>query len=97
MWAVNLLLILLVIFILCQVLIWTVGFILAGKKSFGGFRKGLKRHSLSSSMIATTTAGVFLAVQAPAIVVCIAFFASFISAIFILLGNDEDNNQFRKL
>lgn len=97
MWAFKLLLILLLFCIVCQVLIFTIGFIFAGKKSFDGFSKGARRYSLSSSIVALTVAGLCLMVQAPTVVTLIAFFASFIGTIFILLGNDEDNDQFRKL
>jgi len=97
MWAFNLFLILLVLGIICQLLIFSINFIFAGKKSFDGFRKGIRRCSLSSSIVSLTVVGICLMAQAPTFVTLIAFFASFIGTIFILLGNDEDNDQFRKL
>lgn len=97
MWAFKLFLTLLLLGIVCQVLIFSIDFIFAGKKSFDGFRKGVSRYSLSSSIVSVTVAGLCLIVQAPIVITIIAFFASFIGTIFILLGNDEDNDQFTKL
>lgn len=97
MWAFKLFLTLILFSIVCQVLIFSIDFIFAGKKSFDGFRKGVRRYSLSSSIVSVTIAGLCLMVQAPIVVTLIAFFASFIGTIFVLLGNDEDNDQFRKL
>jgi hypothetical protein len=97
MWIFKLFLALLAFGIICQVLIYGIEFIFAGKKSFDGFRKGVRRYSLSSSIVSLTVAGLCLMVQAPIFVTLVAFFASFIGTTFILLGNDEDNDQFRKL
>jgi len=97
MWALKLFLTLLVLYIVCQALVFGIGFIFAGKKSFDGFRKGVRRYSLPSSIVSVTVVGICLMVQAPTVVTLIAFFASFIGTIFILLGSDEDNDQFRKL
>jgi hypothetical protein len=97
MWAFKLFLTLLILGIMCQLLIFIINFVCAGRKSFDGFRKGVRRHSLFSSIVSVTVAGLCLVVQAPMIVTVVAFFASFVSTIFILLGNDEDNDHFRKL
>jgi hypothetical protein len=35
--------------------------------------------------------------KAPDIIFVVVFFAAFIGTIFVLLGNDEDNDQFTKL
>jgi hypothetical protein len=97
MWAFKLFLILLVLGVLFQVLIFVFNFIFAGKKILGGFRKGTIRYFLPSSLVSITVSGLCLLAQAPIVVVLVAFFASFIGVTFILLGNDEDNDQFKKL
>ncbi|PSB53470.1 hypothetical protein [Chamaesiphon polymorphus] len=97
MWALELLAIVLAISIGCQLLIFTLNFIFAGNKIIGGFLKGVKRHFLSSLIISLIVTGVCLLVRVPKHVAICAFFASFIGMIFILLGNDNDNDMFRKL
>jgi len=97
MWAFELFLVLLVLGIIYQVLVFSINFIYAGKKGFDGFHKGVRRYFLSSSIVSLTIAGLCLILQTPIFVTLILFFASFIGTIFILLGNDEDNDQFRKL
>ncbi|WP_373542958.1 hypothetical protein [Chamaesiphon sp.] len=97
MWALELLAIVLAISIGCQLLIFTLNFIFAGNKVIGGFIKGIKRHFVSSLIISLIVTGVCWLVRVPKHVAIFAFLASFIGTIFILLGNDNDNDMFKKL
>lgn len=97
MWAFNLLLLLLLLGIVYQVLMFVAGILFAGKKSIDGFRKGMKRHFLPSSLVSVATAGVCLIVQVPMVVTLVIFLTAFLGTAFVRLGNDEDNDQFRKL
>jgi hypothetical protein len=66
-------------------------------KAFGGLFKGSIRYFLPSSLISIIVSGLCLMVQAPIIVIVVASLSSFIGTVLILLGNDEDNDKFRKL
>ena len=97
MWALKLFLILCFLNIVLQATIFFINLGIVGGKAFGGFRKAVNRYFLIGSLVSTVIAGICVAIQAPKSVTVIAFFASFIGTVFIFLGNDEDNDSFRKL
>ena len=97
MWALKFFLTLLILGIICRIVVSSIEFFLVGKKSFDGFRRGVKRYSLPSSMVSMAVAALCMIVGAPIGITFVMFFASFVVTIFILLGNDEDSDQFRKL
>lgn len=96
-WAYKLLLILVIVGVLSFIILWLIRFTIVGTKAFGGLQKGVIRYFLPSSLISMVASGLCLLVQAPIGVIIIAFLASFIGVTLILLGNDEDNDKFRKL
>lgn len=97
MWALNFFLTLLVLGITCRIIVSSIEFLFVGKKSFDGFRKGVKRYSSPSSIVSMAVAALCMIAGAPIGVTFIMFFASFVGTIFILLGNDEDSDQFKNL
>ena len=97
MWAYKLLSILFIVLALSFVILWLIRFTGTGTRAFRGVLKGLIRYFLPSSLVSIVVSGLCLVVHAPTYAILVAFSASFIGTALILLGNDEDNDKFRKL
>ena len=97
MWVYKLLSISLIVLTLLFVILWLIRFMGIGSRAFRGVLKGIIRYFLPSSFVSIVVSGLCLMVQAPTYAIIVAFSASFIGTALILLGNDEDNDKFRKL
>lgn len=97
MWALKLLLLLATVVLTCKVAIFVFDFINAGQNTVRSFRKGIKRYFFPSSTICLLVSGLFLIFEAPIFVVFIGSLVAFVISVVILLGNDEDKDQFTKL
>lgn len=97
MWAYKLFSILLIVLTLSFVILWLIRFMGIGTRAFKVLLKGIIRYFLPSSLVSILVSGLCLIVQSPTYAIVVAFSASFIGTSLILLGNDEDNDKFRKL